>query len=196
MDWDAYVHLAFDEIRLAGAGSPQVTRRLSEALTDLETVARPTAYPRCAVNGNCSRTRSAKPWRRNATSTSRSKLTGKASACMPESLATVNADLSGVTSTPSGKKCVRDDRRDPRLTRTDVAERAASGRASGRDGRLRGGHVLRSPRALECEPGTIRPRVDVARFGTPGDEHVVRCRDRARSALPPGRPRAGDRDAG
>ena len=41
MDWDAYVHLGFDEIRLAGAGSPQVTRRLSEALTDLETVARP-----------------------------------------------------------------------------------------------------------------------------------------------------------
>ena len=28
MDWDAYVHLAFDEIRLAGAGSPQVSRRL------------------------------------------------------------------------------------------------------------------------------------------------------------------------
>jgi hypothetical protein len=28
MSWEAYVHLAFDEIRLAGAGSPQVTRRL------------------------------------------------------------------------------------------------------------------------------------------------------------------------
>ena len=35
MDWDAYVHLAFDEIRLAGAGSPQVSRRLISALTDL-----------------------------------------------------------------------------------------------------------------------------------------------------------------
>ena len=35
MDWDAYVHLAFDEIRLAGAGSPQVSRRLIAALTDL-----------------------------------------------------------------------------------------------------------------------------------------------------------------
>jgi len=35
MDWDAYVHLAFDEIRLAGAASPQVSRRLIAALTDL-----------------------------------------------------------------------------------------------------------------------------------------------------------------
>ena len=35
MDWDAYVHLAFDEIRLAGAGSPQVSRRLQAALEDL-----------------------------------------------------------------------------------------------------------------------------------------------------------------
>ena len=39
MTWDAYVHLAFDEIRLAGAQSPQVSRRLTEALIDLETVA-------------------------------------------------------------------------------------------------------------------------------------------------------------
>ena len=39
MDWDAYVHLAFDEIRIAGARSPQVTRRLTAALQDLETVA-------------------------------------------------------------------------------------------------------------------------------------------------------------
>lgn len=38
MDWDAYVHLAFDEIRLAGAGSPQVARRLRSALEDLLTV--------------------------------------------------------------------------------------------------------------------------------------------------------------
>jgi uncharacterized membrane protein len=41
MDWDAFVHLAFDEIRLAGAESPQVTRRLAEALDDLERVAPP-----------------------------------------------------------------------------------------------------------------------------------------------------------
>jgi uncharacterized membrane protein len=41
MDWDAFVHLAFDEIRLAGARSPQVTRRMIEALDDLESVAPP-----------------------------------------------------------------------------------------------------------------------------------------------------------
>jgi uncharacterized membrane protein len=39
MDWDAYVHLAFDEIILAGAGSPQISRRLIAALEDLSTVA-------------------------------------------------------------------------------------------------------------------------------------------------------------
>jgi uncharacterized membrane protein len=41
MDWDDYVQLAFQEIRLAGAGSPQVTRRLEEALLDLRQVAPP-----------------------------------------------------------------------------------------------------------------------------------------------------------
>jgi uncharacterized membrane protein len=41
MTWEAYVSLAFDEIRLAGAGSPQVSRRLVEALDDLESVAPP-----------------------------------------------------------------------------------------------------------------------------------------------------------
>jgi uncharacterized membrane protein len=35
MDWDAYVHLAFDEIREAGAGTPQVARRLRASLLDL-----------------------------------------------------------------------------------------------------------------------------------------------------------------
>jgi uncharacterized membrane protein len=39
MTWDAYIHLAFDEIRLAGAASPQVSRRLKAALTDLRSVA-------------------------------------------------------------------------------------------------------------------------------------------------------------
>ena len=38
MSWDAYVHLAFDEIRLAGAGSPQVARRLHAALLDLRAI--------------------------------------------------------------------------------------------------------------------------------------------------------------
>jgi uncharacterized membrane protein len=41
MSWEAYVHLAFDEIRLAGGGSPQVTRRLKAALTDLSSIAPP-----------------------------------------------------------------------------------------------------------------------------------------------------------
>lgn len=41
MTWEAYVHLAFDEIRLAGAESPQVTRRLAAALEDLVAVAPP-----------------------------------------------------------------------------------------------------------------------------------------------------------
>jgi uncharacterized membrane protein len=39
MDWEDYVHLAFDEIRLAGAASPQVTRRLRAALEDLIRIA-------------------------------------------------------------------------------------------------------------------------------------------------------------
>jgi uncharacterized membrane protein len=41
MTWEDYVHLAFDEIRMAGAGSPQVSRRLAAALTDLRHVALP-----------------------------------------------------------------------------------------------------------------------------------------------------------
>ena len=39
MTWDAYVHLAFDELRIVGVKSPQVARRLHAALTDLMTVA-------------------------------------------------------------------------------------------------------------------------------------------------------------
>ena len=45
MDWDAYLHLAFDEIRLAGARSTQVTRRIAAALTDLISVAPPERLP-------------------------------------------------------------------------------------------------------------------------------------------------------
>ena len=41
LSWDGYVRLAFDEIRLAGASSPQVTRRLCAALEDLKSVAPP-----------------------------------------------------------------------------------------------------------------------------------------------------------
>jgi uncharacterized membrane protein len=41
MTWDDYVHLAFDEIRIAGAGSPQVVRRVRAALEDLLAIAPP-----------------------------------------------------------------------------------------------------------------------------------------------------------
>jgi uncharacterized membrane protein len=41
MSWDAYVHLAFDEIRMVGAASPQVSRRLRAALLDLMSVTPP-----------------------------------------------------------------------------------------------------------------------------------------------------------
>jgi uncharacterized membrane protein len=41
LSWDGYVRLAFDEIRLAGASTPQVTRRLCAALEDLKSVAPP-----------------------------------------------------------------------------------------------------------------------------------------------------------
>lgn len=37
--WEDYVHLAFDEIRLAGAASPQIPRRLRAALEDLLAIA-------------------------------------------------------------------------------------------------------------------------------------------------------------
>jgi uncharacterized membrane protein len=45
MTWDDYVRLAFEEIRLAGAGSPQVARRLREVLDDLLDVAPPDRRP-------------------------------------------------------------------------------------------------------------------------------------------------------
>lgn len=41
MNWDSYVHLAYDEIRQAGAGSPQVARRLRASLDDLAEYAPP-----------------------------------------------------------------------------------------------------------------------------------------------------------
>ena len=45
MSWEGYVRLAFDELRLAGAGSPQVARRLRAALEDLRTVTSPERRP-------------------------------------------------------------------------------------------------------------------------------------------------------
>lgn len=41
VSWDGYVRLAFDEVRLAGASEPQVTRKMCAALTDLKSVAPP-----------------------------------------------------------------------------------------------------------------------------------------------------------
>jgi uncharacterized membrane protein len=43
--WEGYVRLAFDELRLVGAGSPQVARRLRAALEDLKMVAPPERQP-------------------------------------------------------------------------------------------------------------------------------------------------------
>lgn len=45
LSWDGYVRLAFDELRLAGATTPQVTRRLRAVLEDLKTVAPPERQP-------------------------------------------------------------------------------------------------------------------------------------------------------
>jgi uncharacterized membrane protein len=45
LDWDGYVRLAFDEIRLASGPYPQATRRLEAALEDLKTVAPPERRP-------------------------------------------------------------------------------------------------------------------------------------------------------
>src|SRR4051794_38477195 len=41
VNWAGYVRLAFDEIRLAGASEPQVTRKMCAALADLKSVASP-----------------------------------------------------------------------------------------------------------------------------------------------------------
>jgi uncharacterized membrane protein len=39
LDWDGYVRLGFDELRIAGAGSPQVARALRAVLQDVAAVA-------------------------------------------------------------------------------------------------------------------------------------------------------------
>jgi uncharacterized membrane protein len=41
VSWEGYVRLAFDEIRLAGASEPQVSRKMCAALADLKSVAPP-----------------------------------------------------------------------------------------------------------------------------------------------------------
>jgi uncharacterized membrane protein len=45
MSWEEYVHLAFDEIRIAGSASPQIVRRLRAALEDLLRIAPPERKP-------------------------------------------------------------------------------------------------------------------------------------------------------
>lgn len=45
MTWEGYVHLTFDELRMVGAGSPQVSRRLQAAIQDLLTVVPPERSP-------------------------------------------------------------------------------------------------------------------------------------------------------
>jgi uncharacterized membrane protein len=45
MSWEGFVRLAFDELRLAGAESPQVPRRIRAALLDLKSVAPPERQP-------------------------------------------------------------------------------------------------------------------------------------------------------
>jgi uncharacterized membrane protein len=39
LDWEGYVRLAFTEVRLTGAGNPQIARRLRAALLDIREVA-------------------------------------------------------------------------------------------------------------------------------------------------------------
>jgi uncharacterized membrane protein len=43
--WDDYVWLAFTELRVAGAGSPQIPRRIHAAIEDLLEVAPPDRRP-------------------------------------------------------------------------------------------------------------------------------------------------------
>jgi uncharacterized membrane protein len=45
MNWESYVHLAYEEIRQAGAGTPQVARRLRASLEDLIEYAPPHRRP-------------------------------------------------------------------------------------------------------------------------------------------------------
>ena len=84
MTWDAYVHLAFDEIRLAGAGSPQVTRRLKAALTDLRSLALPDRIAVLEEQPSWrSPSRRRPPWRTSATPRWRSAIEGDESSARP-----------------------------------------------------------------------------------------------------------------
>jgi uncharacterized membrane protein len=45
LGWEGYVHLAFDEVRLTGAGNPQIARRLRAALLDIRDASPPDRRP-------------------------------------------------------------------------------------------------------------------------------------------------------
>ncbi len=67
MSWEDYVHLAFDEIRLAGAGSPQVTRRLRAALLTSGPSRRKSDAPSSTRRSSCWRRAAAPRWMMSAT---------------------------------------------------------------------------------------------------------------------------------
>src|SRR4051794_13372368 len=53
VSWAGYVRLAFDEIRLAGASEPQVTRKMCAALADSRAWHRPTDRNRWTASSGC-----------------------------------------------------------------------------------------------------------------------------------------------
>jgi hypothetical protein len=53
-NWDDYVRLAFEEIRLAGARQPQITRRLRAAVEDVRRSHRPNVVPSSMSSSSCS----------------------------------------------------------------------------------------------------------------------------------------------
>ena len=77
MTWEDYVHLAFDEIRMAGAGSPQVSRRLVAALMDLRRVALPERIEVLEEQAARLRAATLRPYTTSGTSASRSIRTAK-----------------------------------------------------------------------------------------------------------------------
>jgi uncharacterized membrane protein len=124
MDWEAYVALAFDEIRIAGASSPQVTRRLAAALDDLIASLPPDERQRSWPSASSSTAASTTPADRDATMTSPSLPIPRASAWTrapigglrrpaaerPAAVRTVHR-TSARSGPPAGPVCVRLPRR-------------------------------------------------------------------------------------
>ena len=81
--WDGYVRLAFDEIRLAAPGYPQVTRRLVAAIEDLKAIAPPDRHPPARPSAATARARRAGDARTTRTPRPRSSRTRRASARAP-----------------------------------------------------------------------------------------------------------------